>query len=171
MFPPSTPRRTNPSDLRVARGHPPPRERSLSSGLRPPACFRLAPQTPSGLWRWGPSSSFSQLFKSWHRRVEPRGPEVYPAPAGPPRIDAGSGNCWGKIPPAPLWRPSPLTPGSRPTSTWRPGEGVASGRGSRRRLGALACQWSSLPGGLSLLVEPRPLGRVGTVAVLVEQRP
>lgn len=37
---------TNQSERPKSGAWPPPRERFLSSGLRPQACFRLAPQTP-----------------------------------------------------------------------------------------------------------------------------
>lgn len=133
---PSTPKRTNQSVRRVARPlstwRPPFIELALFSVL---ADSLLSPCTPdSRPWRWGSFPflvSSTQILASLevnggNRKCVQR--RRVPGESGPRRI-AGSNNCYGKFPPASLWRRSLQTPGSRPTYTWRPGEGLASGPG------------------------------------------
>lgn len=62
-------------------------------------------------------------------RVERREPEAGCSSRGSRRIDAGSSDRLGSFPPASPWRRFLQTLGSRPTCTWRPGEGPASGAG------------------------------------------
>lgn len=73
--------------------------------------------------KWDSFSTLTQPPTLRLAKFGQRGPEVCAAEAAPRRLGAGSSSGWRGIPPASRWLRFPPTPGSRPTCTWRLGEG------------------------------------------------
>ena len=134
-------KRTNQRVHRMARSlslalstwRSPPME--LGTFLRPSRQLALASRSrfsalEVGLGAGGPSSALSQIAPILASlELNGRNRKCLAAAAGPRRIDAGSSGRLGSFQPASPWRRFLQTLGSRPTCTWRPGEGPASGAG------------------------------------------